>query len=417
MSRASQFFRLFAALFGAAFVVLSGGAEAAEFHVRIDDSKFTPDHLIIAAGDTVIWTSSYGVRWGSSIIGAPSVTFNTVGTNAAVSGCSAIPKNETCVVTFPDAGVYTYQNDLFGAYQVQGTITVTDNALPVVTVSAPTNNFSFKLGSNLSVSGEASDEDGTVRQVELLILNDSWTNSFAVSQFPGGTLGDTNAFAGTANATNFVAGTNAVRAVATDSRGGTTSLDVTVMVETNSAPEVSLEALRLGSSAFGPALLVTAMATDPEAGDGGGLARVEFFLNGESRLAVTNTTQTVDSVEIPITRYSATIGTNLLNLDSVNTLVIEAEDAAGLTNAVTNSFQFSDLMFSVDKGTVSVSGGAIAFDLQVETGVQYRLESSVNLLDWVTEFTFTATSATRPFIGFADRDSMRFYRVVKDLGQ
>ena len=60
------------------------------------------------------------------------------------------------------------------------------------------------------------------------------------------------------------------------------------------------------------------------------------------------------------------------------------------------------------------SGNTISFDLTVQDGAVYRFETSTNLVDWITSFSFTASGTTRPVLDFADRDTMRFYRIVRE---
>ena len=396
---------------------VAGATVAATHHVSIKTTTFSPERLTIAAGDTVIWTSTYGIRYGGSVFAAPTVTF-TGGTNAP-TGCVGVPRGETCVVEFPNVGEFPYRNDEKGGFNVTGLITVTSNAVPEVTLTMPTGDQTILEGDALSLSGTAVDPDGSVNRVQVFVENASGTTEVNVGSTEDG--GTTTFVSAATDA--FEAGTNFLVAVVTDNRGGTARAGVTVTAETNAAPTVALEALRLrpatGDSSTNLALLATVVASDPEADKGGGMSRVEFFLNGESQLATTNTTRVVDQGleterTVAVTNYSATIATNRLNTNALNTLVVEAEDSIGLTNAVTNTFSFEDLLFAVDIGSITASGGAIRFDLQVVQGVEYRIESSTNLVDWTTEFAFAAEEDTRPFIGIADRDPMRFYRIVRD---
>jgi plastocyanin len=407
MSCIAHFRRLTAALFCAAALACAANSWAAVHQVSIGSTKFSPDHVTIAVGDTVVWASTYGVRYNGAVIGAPSVTFDGGSTNAP-AGCSAIPKGETCSAEFSSAGTFTYRNTQTGVFNVSGTVTVIEDEAAIVAVSAPTNNVSILLGEALPVAGEASDPDGTIDQVELFVINGSWTNSVGVSAFAAGATGATNVFNLTASGTNFVAGTNTLRAVASAVRGAGASVDVEVVVETNAAPVVALESLRLLASGSGQSVVATALATDGEAESGGGIARVEFLLNGASQLIVTND-------NAARTNFSVTIATNLLDLNAANTLEVNVTDTADLTASAATVFQFADLNFLIAPGSVIKSGNTISFDLSVLDGVQYRLETSTNLVEWITSFTFTASGTNRPFVDFADRDVMRFYRIVRDL--
>lgn len=410
MSRFLQSRRCAAALLVAAAFVCPSAVAAAEHHVSIGETRFSPESLTIAVGDTVIWTSSYGVRYNGAAIGAPSVTFDGGSTNAP-AGCAAIPKGETCVAEFSSAGTFTYRNTQSGIFNVTGMVTVTEDEAATVAINSPTNNFTFLQGGDLMVSGETSDPDGTVAQVELFVINDSWTNSVGVSAFAAGASGATNLFNLTASATNFVAGTNTVRAVATAARGGGGSAEAVVIVETNAAPVVAIESLRLvgvtSGTMAGQSLVATALATDAEAASGGGVSRVEFLLNGMSQLIVTNT-------NVATTHFTVTIATNLLQTGASNTLTVEVTDAAELAASASSSFNFTDLNFLIAPASVAKSGNTISFDLTVQDGAVYRFETSTNLVDWITSFSFTASGTTRPVLDFADRDTMRFYRIVRE---
>ena len=145
------------------------------------------------------------------------------------------------------------------------------NALPSVSITAPTTGSSFLVGDAVAIAATAADTDGSVAQVEFFV--------------DGVSVGVDNSAPYTANYIAVV-GTHIITARATDNLGGqTTSAGVTITVGSVIAPTVSITAPTAGSTfVLGDAVNITANAADAD----GSVTQVEFFLNGVS-LGVDNT--------------------------------------------------------------------------------------------------------------------------------
>lgn len=401
MTRIDSIRRLaIALLFGCLMVVARGGF-AATHNVSIGGQSFNPTHIEIAVGDTVVWTSTYGTLFGGTIINAPSVT--PFGENT-FTGCAAILKNQTCEATFDTEGVFFYQNTDFAGFAVIGSVTVTTNAAPVVNITTPTMDPTIVVGDGVSLAGNFSDADGTVDLVEFFVVNDSGTNAVAATAVIA--MG-TN-FTMSAAATGFIAGTNALMAVATDNRGGQGTAFINVTAQANGDPTAAVTVFRLNAAM--DELTVGVTATDPEAATGGGVTKVEFFFNDALH-------ETINNANPAASYFTTRIPIATLISDGLNTLGVAVEDAAGNTNGVTTTFLTSILPLAIDAAASSlvVNASTVSFNFAVEVGVQYRVETSTDLRVWTTRFTFTPTISPHPYIEVRGGGTLRFYRVVRDL--
>lgn len=118
------------------------------------------------------------------------------------------------------AGTYSLKakaTDNYGAVTTSAPVNITVNALPYVSMTAPANNAVFNSGSNISLTANASDTDGTISKVEF---------------FQGTTkLGEALSAPYSFNWTNVAVGSYGLTAKATDNLGGvTTSGLVNIMV-------------------------------------------------------------------------------------------------------------------------------------------------------------------------------------------
>ncbi len=194
---------------------------------------------------TVVLVEFYeGANW---LGGDPNAPFSVVWSNAVLGDFIL-----TAVAT-----------DNFGAARTSAPVSVTirSNVLPVVNLTAPTNNLVVKAGTNLTLTATASDSDGSVRQVEFFASDASVgvdTNSPYSLVWSNAPFGDYT-----------------LTAVATDNSGHTrTSAPVTLFVVTNFAPAVAITAPTNNAALGGPAeIMVMATATDSD----GTVSLVEFF--------------------------------------------------------------------------------------------------------------------------------------------
>jgi chitinase/chitodextrinase len=142
------------------------------------------------------------------------------------------------------------------------------NISPSVSITSPANNANFATGSNITISANASDSDGTVSKVEF---------------FRGPTkLGEdlSSPYSHTWNA--VPSGSYTLTAKATDNLGASTTssiVNITVGTVTNNPPVVSITSPSNGASFTAPAsITISANATDD-----GSVSKVEFF-QGASKL-------------------------------------------------------------------------------------------------------------------------------------
>jgi len=169
------------------------------------------------------------------------------------------------------------------------------NQPPSVTLTAPTNGASFTAGSNIAVSANASDSDGTVSRVEFF----RGTASLGV---------DTSApYAVTwANATT---GSHAFKAVATDNNGASTTSTTSTITITGTPPvdttppsvPTGLAASALSSSSIG--LSWNASTDNP---GGTGVAGYDVYRNGSLIASPTATSYTSTGLAANTT-YSFTV--------------------------------------------------------------------------------------------------------------
>jgi hypothetical protein len=140
-------------------------------------------------------------------------------------------------------------------------VSVRDNALPVVTLTSPTNNSVFLSPVDIMLVATASDADGSITRVEF----------FANNLLLGETLNDPHIFVWT----NAPIGTHTLRAVATDDRGSkATSAPVNIIVRDTIAPQVILDNPKDGEEFAAPAdITISGSAIDAD----GVLGSIELF--------------------------------------------------------------------------------------------------------------------------------------------
>src|SRR5262249_24782837 len=136
---------------------------------------------------------------------------------------------------------------------------------PTVALTGPANGASYAAPATMTVSASASDPDGTVSSV----------NFYARAQL----IGSVNASPFSVTWSNVASGTYALTAIATDNAGAsTTSAPVSVTVNANKPPSVSLTAPTSGATYVAPAnVTVSASATDSD----GTVKNVSFYAGAQ----------------------------------------------------------------------------------------------------------------------------------------
>jgi hypothetical protein len=151
-------------------------------------------------------------------------------------------------------------------------VTVNANTPPAVSLTAPGSGTSFMAPASTTVAATATDAAGSVVRVDFYagatLIGSDTTSPYSVSW------------------SNVPAGSYVLTATATDNAGAsTTSAGVSVTVNANQAPTVSLTSPTTGSTFTAPATInLTASATDPD----GTIQQVAFY-NGTTLLGTSTT--------------------------------------------------------------------------------------------------------------------------------
>jgi gliding motility-associated-like protein len=156
-----------------------------------------------------------------------------------------------------------------GAYEYGSTPTPPANTPPSVGLSSPANNASFPAGSNITLTANAADANGSITRVEF---------------FNGTTkLGEDTAGPYSFAWSNVQAGTYTITAKATDNQGATTTstpVTITVVAAANVAPVVNITSPTNNANfTSGASISINANATDSD----GSVSKVEFF-SGTTKL-------------------------------------------------------------------------------------------------------------------------------------
>ena len=208
-----------------------------------------PPNVTLSAPATVALTSTAGDPDGS-------VTKVEFYDDATKIGQKTIAPY-TLTVSNVAAGLHTYAaiaTDNQGA-MIKSTVIAlnitADNLVPAITLLTPSNNFASNQPVNIAFTASASDPDGSIAAVEY---------------YRGPTkLGQATAPPYTFTATNFIAGTNLVHALAIDNHGATTvSVDALVVVRDTTAPVIRCPANPIAScaDAAGTSVVFAVTATD-----------------------------------------------------------------------------------------------------------------------------------------------------------
>jgi RHS repeat-associated protein len=190
--------------------------------------------------------------------------------------------------------------DNVGGYTTSAVIPVIVNALPTVSLTAPTGGSSVPTGQAITLTATASDSDG-ITQVEFLdgptVLATDTTSPYSYV-WNGAAKGSRN-----------------LTARATDSRGGVKTSSAVTITVTNRAPTVALTSPADNAVVAPGTVALAATASDPD----GTVSKVEFFL-GSTKLG--------EDLSLPYT-FSWTGATA-----GLHPLMVQATDDSG---AVTSS--------------------------------------------------------------------------------
>ena len=196
------------------------------------------------------------------------------------------------------------------------TITViANNVPPTVALSAPANNASFAAGSSITLTATASDNDGSITNVEFYNgatkLGEDASSPYSFA-WPG-----------------VPAGTYSLTAKATDNQNAvtTSSASTITVIANNVPPTVALTAPANNASfAAGASITLTATASDND----GSITKVEFY-NGATKLGEdTSSPYSFIWPGVPAGTYSltakATDNQNAVKTSSASTITVIANN-------------------------------------------------------------------------------------------
>jgi len=205
---------LLALLFAVAMQFHFGGrALAATRSVSAFNFGFSPSSVTINVGDSVTWTGlgfSHNVETDDDAF------------------CGNVPvAGGTCTIQFNQAGTFNYYCAPHRFAPMTGTVIVqaAANTAPSVTITNPANGAVFAAPANITIRANASDADGNVASVQI------FANAALV--------GTDNAAPYSLVASNLAAGSYALRAVAMDN-GGLSSTSAVVNISVVAPVAVAL---------------------------------------------------------------------------------------------------------------------------------------------------------------------------------
>jgi len=247
---------------------------------------------------------------------------------------------------------------------------------PTVTITNPPSGAVFPAPANVNIAASATVSSGTVTNVQF------FTNGVAL----GSVL--TAPFSLTAN--NLAAGAYALKAVATAAGISATSTVVNITVVP--PPSVSISNPASGAVFAAPANVNIAADATVSSGT---VTNVQFFTNGISLGSV----QTA-----PFSLTANNLAAGAYALKAVAT-------AAGIssTSAVVNVSVVNPVAVSLSGA--AVNSGQFSFNYAADPGLAYVVQSSSNLVDWVSLVTNVASGSPVPFSDSFDSNPIKFYRV------
>ena len=240
------------------FFALVPVCSAANHIVTMINFSLNPRDIVINVGDSITWSNR------------DFVLHDTVsGTNGVPNGIwrsGLFGRGRTFTFTFNTPGGYGYYcTPHWQSFGMIGTVTVLPppNNPPSVTITNPVSGQDFPAGANVLVEATASDSDGSVLQVEFF---QNGISAGVVTNPPFGII-----------LSNVSPGSYTLTATATDDAGAT-GLSPPVNFSVAGVPTVTLTSPTNGARfPIGTNIQFVAEAMAP-----GGLAKVEFFANGNS---------------------------------------------------------------------------------------------------------------------------------------
>ena len=249
---------------------------------------------------------------------------------------------------------------------------------PSVTITNPINGAVFPAPASVNIAANATVSSGTVTNVQF------FTNNVLLGSVPAAPF--------TLTANNLAAGAYSLKAVATAAGVSATSAVVNITVV--AAPTVTITNPANGAVLAAPASIN--LAANVSVG-GGTVTNVTFFANAAPLGLVT---------AAPFTLTSGPLAAGSYALAAVAT-------AAGIsaTSAVVNVTVINPI--AVNISGANLNGGQFGFSHTADAGLTYVVQSSSNLVDWVSLATNVPSSSPVPFSDPFDSTAIKFYRVSR----
>jgi len=247
---------------------------------------------------------------------------------------------------------------------------------PTISITNPLSGAVFMVPATVTIGANAAVSSGTVTNVQF------FTNGISVGS------DQTSPFSLTVN--NLAAGPYALTAVAT--AAGISATSTVVNISVVSPPTVTITNPAAGSVFAAPAnLKLGASATV----SGGSVTNVQFFANGASQGAV---------AVAPFTLTSSALAAGSYGLTAVATA-----SGTSVTSAVVNVSVVNPVVVNLSEATVN--NGEFSFGYTADAGLSYVVQSSSNLLNWVSLVTNVAPGTPVQFTNAVNSDGTGFYRV------
>jgi hypothetical protein len=257
----------------------------------------------------------------------------------------------------------------------------TPSPTPTISITNPVSGAVFTAPANVTIQVDAEVSSGTVTNVQF------FTNGISAGSVLAAPFNLT--------VNNLAAGPYALKAVATAAGVTATSSVVNITVNSPvSPPSVSITNPVSGAVFAAPANI--SLEADASV-SGGTVTNVEFFANGSSQGAVT---------VAPFTLISSPLAAGPYALTAVAT-------ASGIsaTSAVVNVSVVNPM--PVNLSGAMVSSGQFIFSYTADAGLTYVVQSSSNLVDWLSLMTNVASGNPMPFTNALNPSGPGFYRVER----
>lgn len=342
-------------------------AVGATVDVQAFSNFFIPSGVNVNVNDTVHWVNMSG-------------SHNVVSSSIPEAFSASVFPFSTFDVTFTIPGTYSYYCAPHLSVGMVGSVTVTTVATPpTVNITSPGASTLVNDPATLTITAAASatTQGASVSKVEFFIDGNLFATAFS-SPYTGDLVSPSLGF-------------HSVTAVVTDTVGGTaTSQSISVVV--NALPTVSITNLVNRSVFAAPAtFVVKAAAADVD----GTVTKVEFFNNGASLGTATGPD------------YQKTIS-NLPNGTYLMSVV--ATDDRGTTASTELVVIVTTLRLTLP----TFSSGQFGMQLNgLVNGKAHIVQTSTNLVNWISIATNAANQATRPFTDVNATNAFKYYRFIQ----